>query len=305
MNPLSGLVCMSIGQVTHDRYQDRILPGGCSFYAASVWQSLGCKTSMVTSMGKDFECHDYLSKFQVHADACEQTTTFVNRYDESGNRIQYVSTSGSMLEPAMLSDSPGGLDVLFFAPVLGEVEPGAWLDVLDARICGLGLQGLLRRAEDTGAEGSFRLVVPDSHLPSGRELGGIDVVFLSVEDMAGQPASLLEHLRENVSLVVLTRGLDGSTIWTRDMQIHVPAYPSRTVDPTGAGDTYAATFLAVLAANGFHRGKELGSEELAEAGRWAAAAAAIVVEGLGPLNMPKVSSIGNVCLAKSWMGKWC
>jgi sugar/nucleoside kinase (ribokinase family) len=45
-------------------------------------------------------------------------------------------------------------------------------------------------------------------------------------------------------VVACTRGADGSTIYSRSSRLDLPAKPTVVVDTTGAGDVYAAGFLA-------------------------------------------------------------
>jgi sugar/nucleoside kinase (ribokinase family) len=71
--------------------------------------------------------------------------------------------------------------------------------------------------------------------------------------------------------VVLTRGARGATIFTDASREHVPAAPAREVDPTGAGDVFAAAFLVAI-----HEGASPR-----EAAELAAAAAACAVEAPG------------------------
>lgn len=296
MISLSGLKCMAVGNLTHDRYQEKILPGGCAFYAASVWQSLGCESSLLTSLGEDFKCHSFLNELDTCTSLCAKTTTFVNRYDEAGNRVQHVSAVGEKLKPETAVRFSKEVDVLFLAPVLGELDPDPWLDVVDARITGLGLQGLLRQADTQGDEESFCLVVPARKLPSSQILQRLDAVFLSLEDLHGQPDGLLEYLRKWTAIVVLTRGFEGSSVYWNGRGIDLPAYSTELKDPTGAGDTYAATFLAVLAAGGYQRGVAPSVEDVRNAAKLSAAAAAIVIQDNGPLRMPQLHMIQKMIM---------
>jgi sugar/nucleoside kinase (ribokinase family) len=52
----------------------------------------------------------------------------------------------------------------------------------------------------------------------------------------------------------------------------IPAYPTRAIDPTGAGDVYAGSFITHYIRGG----------NLAEASLYASAAASIKVEQVGP-----------------------
>jgi fructokinase len=86
----------------------------------------------------------------------------------------------------------------------------------------------------------------------------------SFEDAAFQAAG-------DVAIAALTRSEKGSVILAEGSRILVPAAPSKVVDTTGAGDAYAAGFLAAHT-------RGLG---LAEAGRWGSIAAAEVIGHYG------------------------
>ncbi|MCW8086821.1 adenosine kinase [Sabulicella glaciei] len=75
----------------------------------------------------------------------------------------------------------------------------------------------------------------------------------------------------DVSIAALTRSEKGSVILSKNGRDAVEAAPARVVDTTGAGDAYAAGFLAAHA-----RGLPL-----AEAGRWGSIAAAEVIGHFG------------------------
>ncbi|WP_207538006.1 adenosine kinase [Sabulicella rubraurantiaca] len=75
----------------------------------------------------------------------------------------------------------------------------------------------------------------------------------------------------DVSIAALTRSEKGSVILSKGGRDVVQAAPARVVDTTGAGDAYAAGFLAAHA-------KGL---PLAEAGRWGSIAAAEVIGHFG------------------------
>ncbi len=57
----------------------------------------------------------------------------------------------------------------------------------------------------------------------------------------------LPELRAMVEVIIITKGEQGSTIYTAAEQIDIPAIPLETVaDPTGAGDAYRAGLMAGL-----------------------------------------------------------
>jgi sugar/nucleoside kinase (ribokinase family) len=111
--------------------------------------------------------------------------------------------------------------------------------------------------------------VPGEVEPAAPWLIG-DIVFVSEEDVT-EPEAVASWLRY-VPLVVLTCGARGFTVFDDDGRHDFAAVPVREVDPTGAGDVFAAAFLV--------RWRETGGD-LGETARFAAAAAALSVQGVG------------------------
>jgi sugar/nucleoside kinase (ribokinase family) len=88
--------------------------------------------------------------------------------------------------------------------------------------------------------------------------GGIDLLFAN-EDEALQltgrtdPDSALAELAARVDTLVVTRGPDGATAIAHGERISIPAAPvAQVIDTTGAGDLFAAGFLAARAKNATH-----------------------------------------------------
>ena len=95
-----------------------------------------------------------------------------------------------------------------------------------------------------------------------------EICALYETDGFGQAAALV---RGDVALAALTRSAQGSVVVTEAAMHPVPAKPTTVVDTTGAGDAYAAGFLAALT-----RGLTLP-----ECGRWGSVAAAAVIAQFG------------------------
>ncbi len=79
---------------------------------------------------------------------------------------------------------------------------------------------------------------------------------------------------KKLETIVLKRGEEGCTVYTRGRSIDIPAYAVDEADPTGAGDCFDAGFLCGL----------LEKRPLIECGRIAAVAGALNTEAFGPME---------------------
>ncbi len=83
--------------------------------------------------------------------------------------------------------------------------------------------------------------------------GGVDLLFANQDEalqLTGRadPDSALSELAAKVDTLVVTRGADGATAIANGERISIPAAPvEQIVDTTGAGDLFAAGFLAARA----------------------------------------------------------
>jgi sugar/nucleoside kinase (ribokinase family) len=100
-------------------------------------------------------------------------------------------------------------------------------------------------------------------------LQGVHALFLSEFDLP-TGASARDFV-QFVPLVILTRGWEGCTVFSREGARDVPSLPRQEVDPTGAGDVFAAVFLMR-----YHE-----EPDPAAAAAFAACAASCAVEGIG------------------------
>jgi sugar/nucleoside kinase (ribokinase family) len=148
--------------------------------------------------------------------------------------------------------------------VLAEIAPAAFLRTVRARAVGLTIQGLVRAIRPDGT------VAPRPLAPDPAALRGVTAAFVGDDEAAGQP-DLAALLAAALPIVAFTHGARGCEVVEGGRARRVGVHPAREVDPTGAGDAFAAAFLLALAR---------GDDPLAAA-RLGAAAGSIAVEGRG------------------------
>jgi 1D-myo-inositol 3-kinase len=263
----SVVVC---GNVTLDRTPGGLVPGGPAYYAGRAWRALGAPTRVLTAAADDFPAAA-LAGIEVAGAPSAATTIFVNVYGPTGARTQRVEARAVPLAPGQAPAAWRTPDVLHLAPVLDELDPAALRAALAPRITGLCAQGLLRRVGPDGA-----VAQPPWH-PAPALLAAVDVVILGEDDVRGQ-GDLVARLARSVPVVVFTMGARGCEVIEGGRARRVGTFPTREVDPTGAGDVFAAGFLFALA----------GGAEPAEAARLGAAAASFVVEAPGGEALARV-----------------
>jgi sugar/nucleoside kinase (ribokinase family) len=127
------------------------------------------------------------------------------------------------------------------------------------------------------ADGRVRRRVPEDL----SFLSPCHVLFASDEDLGDEEARVLPALLPLAEIVVVTEGARGGRLYVKGAPSRYPAVRAHEVDPTGAGDVFAAAFLLALAAR---RSPE-------EAAGFAAGAAAVAVTGQGPSALPGLSRI--------------
>jgi sugar/nucleoside kinase (ribokinase family) len=85
--------------------------------------------------------------------------------------------------------------------------------------------------------------------------GSLDILFANIHELqslygTSDPGTALAALRDESLLGVVTRSAEGALVVSRAETRAVPAFPvERVVDTTGAGDLFAAGFLAGLTQN--------------------------------------------------------
>jgi sugar/nucleoside kinase (ribokinase family) len=131
--------------------------------------------------------------------------------------------------------------VVHLAPVANEVDP-ALIYQFNGSLVGLTPQGWLRRWTADGRVYARDWPEAEQYLPLA------DVVILSEEDLLDE--AMLPRYRQLSRLLILTENVRGCTVFTGDEVRQISAPNVAQVEPTGAGDIFAAAFLTRYAENG-------------------------------------------------------
>jgi fructokinase len=224
----------------------------------------------------------------------EPTTLAVATIDENGSAAYsfYVEGTADRLftAPARL---PDGVRAVSFGTCSLVLEPGA--SAYEELLRTAAAQGVFTSLDPNIRTG----LIPDADAYRARFLGwlpSVTLLKLSEEDAGWLGGSPREWLTAGPAAVVITRGGDGLTVFTRDGAEHsVPAEKTDVVDTIGAGDTVNAALLHGLAAQDALR--PAGLAGLDTAGwtrllRFAARAAAVTCSRAGA-EPPYASELGD------------
>lgn len=252
---------LAIGHVAKDITPDGWRIGGAVAHAAVQAQRLGLRTAVVTRAGPDVDVARELPAIEVRQVASDETTTFENHY-ENGRRTQHVWAQAGPIGAEHVPREWRQAHMVLVGPVLGEVPIG--LGRLFSRsLLAFSPQGWLREVRPDG-------LVTRRPWKRSVSLKGCRVVVASEEDIEGDERALKSWTKD-VPIVVITDGLRGARVHVEGGWRRIDAFARREVDPTGAGDVFAAAFVVCLAETG----------DVAQAARFASAAASLCVAGEG------------------------
>lgn len=268
---------LAVGHVTVDRLDSGRRLGGAAAYAALTASRLGAKAGIVTAAAGDFPFWSPLvtAGVEILAVPSSRSTAFDNRY-RGGERVQRVLDVAAPIDGWRLEAAAGRLSErasVLYCPVVHEI-PDSLTRLSRQGLTGVVPQGFFRAWSEDG------LVTPRdwSDAEAQAALAGADIVCMSERD-APAPEALAEDFVGRA--FIITRGAKGCRIYASGDIYDFDAFPADEMDPTGAGDVFAAAFL-VAAAEG---------RSIPRAARFAAVAAALAVEGDGTSAIPNRSLV--------------
>jgi len=249
----------------------RMHGGGAAANTAAWLASRGCDVTLIARVGND----DLGRSAQRRLSSLGVTTSFaVDTHEPTGSCIVIVESDGerTMLPDAGANDRLAATDLVDAAFSEGAHLHLSGYSLLKSgsRMAALSALDLARRRHmtisvDAASAGPLSNVGPSEFR---RWTSGVDLCFANEDEAAllsgrSNPDEAVEELLHEGDHryvgVVIKRGSEGALGAYREERVHSPAIGVEVVDSTGAGDAFAAGFLA-----GLSRGRSF-SECLAEA----------------------------------------
>jgi sugar/nucleoside kinase (ribokinase family) len=263
---------VAIGHVTLDRFGDEVRPGGAALYSAVTAHRLGLSAAILTSHAADYPLEAIPSRIEVVTLEAPATTVF--EYDAvSGDRQQKLVSTARPLAVRDLPDDWRDAPLALLAPVAQEVDLRLSAAFEDGSV-GAAAQGWLRAVD------AERRIVAQPWGGAREVLNRVLALFVSAEDLRGHESQLTEWV-QRVPVAVVTAGAAGALLYVNGERYEVRPRRTREVDPTGAGDVFAAAFLV-------HYQRHPDPWDAAEA---ATCAASLSVEGEGWSTVPDAAQL--------------
>jgi sugar/nucleoside kinase (ribokinase family) len=234
MMPIDTLL---IGHSTADLVKGERVLGGTVSYAAPIVHLFGHRVGVLTSAAEDetlLESLRSVAELQIYP--AEKTTTFENIYREGG-RVQVVHGVAAPLTYEMLPVDWREATLVHLAPLVNEVD-FAFASAFPNATVLLTPQGYMRQWGDDGHV-KFKPFLDEGVLKH------INILVLSKQDIAEAP-ELEYEFPKYTEHVVVTDGEHGGNYYHKGEVHRYKPYPVTEIDPTGAGDVFAASLLSSL-----------------------------------------------------------
>ena len=220
--------------------------GGCAANIAFNLALLGERPRLMGTAGQDFGAYRAwlegrgVDTSLVHAENDLFTASFFVSTDQDGNQIAnfYTGAMARARELSLRALRHDGIDLVVISPndPQAMVKYAAECQALNVDYLYDPSQQIVRLSGEelrTGLRGCTMLVVNEYEFELLREKTG-----LTAEEIREAPSQAC----------VVTRGIDGSRIWTLQNAYEIPpVIPECIDDPTGVGDAYRAGLIKGLA----------------------------------------------------------
>lgn len=280
-----------IGPLTKDLIVEedtkRFSVGGAVFYQSFIFNSFNQDYTILTTLAeKDIDLlNDFPDSSKIKAIYKNQTLFFKNDYyDNNPNHRKQSSnfSNNPILKKDLDKINLNNFDIFILNPLIKTDIPIKTIKYLKnyKKPIALAIQGFLRENHD----GEINLS-PNNNL--SEILSNIDTVFLDnieAQIIFKNKLSFKEILYKlseyGPNEVIITFGDIGSIIYSKkiDEYYRIPSYvPNIIRNPTGAGDTYMASYII----------KRFENSNIEECGKFASMTASIKIGNLNHFNKSK------------------
>lgn len=235
---------------------------------------------ILTRAAENFPQADLLHDIEIVRLPSETTTTFQNIYSQ-GKRKQFVRDVAPSISASDVPIEWRAAKIVLLGPVADELAVDIARAFADETLVAASPQGWMRQWDESGR------VKPRAWIEAHEILPHVNALILSEEDLGTYTERLSSYIAL-APLVALTRESDGVTIYRkRERPVDVPAFTINVVDPTGAGDSFAAGFLIRL----------YETNDVLQAARFANATAALAIASYGAATMPTRAQVEELLTA--------
>ena len=216
--------------------------GGTVTFASLTARNLGQRTAVVTRASPDLGLDPLYQGIEVLGLPSPVTSTFQNLYSTDGERTQYLRAVADPIEAEDIPVAWREACVVLLGPLTNELS-GSIAKVFPHSLIGVTPQGWMRRWDGDGR------VFPKPWEGAAEVLNYARVVVFSENDVQKDEGVIQAYVHLADTLVV-THGPGGATVYHHGEARRLPAFETVEIDPTGAGDVFAAAYLIELGRSG-------------------------------------------------------
>jgi len=231
-----------IGHVTKDLQEDGYTIGGTVTFASLTARNLGQRTAVATRASPDLSLNPLYQGIEVLRLPSPVTTTFQNLYSTDGTRTQFIRAVAGQIKAEDIPPAWREAKIVLLGPLADELE-GSIARIFPHSLIGVTPQGWMRCWDGDGR------VSPKPWDGAAEALTYARVMVCSENDIERNESVIRAYARM-ADILVVTHGAGGATVYHRGEVCHFPAFDTIEIDPTGAGDVFAAAYLIELERSG-------------------------------------------------------
>lgn len=228
---------LSIGHICMDKVGEGYQVGGAAAYGGIATQQLGFQHAALTSFGADFAFANTFDKSQLHIIPSSKTTIFKN-VAINGIRHQQIFQKASNIKIEQLPKNWAAIPMIHICPIANEVDLHFLRHFSTESLTCISPQGWMRQWNEDG-------IVTPKKIKDWSIFSGATFICISEEDINFDTA-LAERIAQYCQFLLLTKGENGVSLYLHNQQVHYPAFPTKVMDTTGAGDVFAASLMSAF-----------------------------------------------------------